>query len=79
MDIKDVTVLKPTDRHVEWLGEIFTDEFIDYAKSKSKSYILLQYPKGHPEDSLMDTANVGSQYQAEEDLKKIFKCDKEEK
>lgn len=77
-DIRDITVLKPTDESVD-LGEMFTDDFRKYAKAKNKTYVILQWEKDKPEKAMFDFVNCESAFKAILQLREAVKMNKEEK
>lgn len=62
-DIKNIRVLEPASKDVD-LGEMFTNEFREYAKANNKTYVLLQWEKDKPEEALFDHVNCESAFKA---------------
>jgi hypothetical protein len=77
-DIRNITVLKPTDESVD-LGEMFTSDFYKYAKAKNKTYVILQWEKDKPEKAMFDFVNCESAFKAILQLREAVKMNKEEK
>lgn len=77
-DIRSISVLKPVDETVD-LGEIFTNDFREYAKAKNKTYVILQWEKDKPEEAFFDFVNCESTFKAVFQLREAIEGKKKEK
>lgn len=74
-DIKKVTVLEPASKDVDF-GEVFTNEFREYAKAKNKTYVLMQWEKDSLKEATFDFVNCDSPNKAIMQAREVLSVNK---
>lgn len=54
-DLREIMVMVPSD-----FGGMFSQQFNDYARANDRSYVMLSFPKGKPEQVMPDGANCSN-------------------